>query len=263
MEKKCNKSLSQSSKMKIVLLVLMISITFISIMSCNNQNKQSSKMANNKDNDISKLLLSEQEYVDPKGFFSMFPPNKWTIKEFPNDSRGKVHFSKNKNNNLMILVKAIPQNSFQELYDYCNNEGKEKLISMGVSNLEIYKQNIGKFVIIKRNFDWQGSKSLMIDYYLDGVNHNLYYSAPANEYNKYINTIEASIISYIPKFHDSTPDERKSHNLQSRKRVAKLLFDMGDYKQSYLFIADGLTICPDDPVLLELKKEIEKRINNK
>jgi len=225
---------------------LLFILAFVSALSSSSQNS-------------TQLYLSNDEYKDPKGFFSIFPPKDWKIKEFPNDSRGKVHFSKNDNNNLMILVKAIPQKSLQELYDYCLNEGKDKLVSMGAKDLTINKLKIGGFDLIKRSFAAQGSKCIMVDYYLNGVNHNLFYSAPTNEFGNDIGIIESSILTYNPNLIIVSPEDQKFHNLQSRRRVAKLLFEMGEYDQARMFVEDGFKISPNDTVLLE----IEKSINDK
>ncbi len=56
----------------------------------------------------------------------------------------------------MILTKAMPQKSLQELYDYCLNEGKDKLVSMGAKKLLAGKLNIGGFDMIRRDINNQG-----------------------------------------------------------------------------------------------------------
>jgi len=206
-----------------------------------------------------KISLSTKEYVDPKGYFSIFPPENWAIKEFPEDTRGKVHFTKSDNNNLMILVKSIPQESFESFFIYCQNEGREKLIGAGANNLTIDSSKYGDYKVIIRKFNIQDSRSYMVDYLIDGMNHNIYYSASSDEFDDYIKIIETSISTYHPISKIITPEEKNFHAVQSRRRVAKLLFDMGELEQAKVFIQDGLKISPNDSVLLD----IENKINNK
>jgi len=224
------------------------------LMSCGS-NESSNKSKPN-------LSLSTKEYVDPKGYFSIFPPENWTIKEFPTDTRGKVHFIKSDNNSLMILVKPIPQKSFNDFYNYCQTDGKDKLINVGATNLTIDSSKNGEFKIIKRTFNIQGSKGYMVDYLLDSVNHNIYYSAPSSEFDNYIKAIETSISTYKPNSKNLTPEEQKFQTIESRRRVAKLLFDMGDYEQAMIFIQDGLKISPNDSILLEINKELKANSKN-
>lgn len=227
-----------------------VTIMTIMLMSCGS-NESSNKKLN-------QVLLSTKEYFDPKGYFSIFPPDDWKIKAFPEDSRGKVHFIKTDNNNLMILVKSIPQDSFDDFYNYCLNEGKEKLTGAGAKNLTIDSSKYGEHRVIIRRFSIQGSKCLMVDYFLDGMNHNLFYSAPRNEFDNYIKTVEASIVSYNPVSKILTPKEKEFQTIQSRRRVAKLLFEMGDYEQSRIFVEDGLKIFPGDTVLLKIEEKIDE-----
>lgn len=231
-----------------------VTIMTLLLMSCGS-NESSNKSKPN-------LSLSTKEYVDPKGYFSIFPPENWSIKEFPDDTRGKVHFTKSENNNLMILVKSIPQESFESFFNYCQNEGNEKLIGAGAINLTIDSSKYGDFKVIIRKFNIQGSKSYMIDYLIDGMNHNLYYSAPSNEFDDYIKIIETSIATYHPISKIITPEEKEFQTIESRRRVAKLLFDMGDYEQANNFIQDGLKISPNDSILLEINKELKANSKN-
>lgn len=210
-----------------------------------------------------KNLLSVNEYIDPKGFFSIFPPEGWSIKEFPEDSRGKVHFIKSENNNLMILVKALPQKSFDDFYNYCQNEGKDKLVGAGAQNLTIESSKNGEYRVVKRRFTIQGSKGYMVDYFIDGVNHNIYYSAPTDEFDSYINLIETSILTYNPIIKAISDVDRKLHNLQSRRRVAQLLFEMGDFEQAKVFVEDGFKIFPNDTALKRIEKMISIKQNKK
>jgi len=235
-------------------------LALFTVISCNNQNDNDINSKKLQSKNPTNLLLSNKEYKDPKGYFSIFPPADWTIKEFPNDTRGKVHFIKNDNNNLMILVKAIPQESLQELYEYCLGEGKDKLVSMGAKNLKFNKMNIGGIDLIKRTFAVKDSKCIMVDYYLNGVNHNIFYSAPSDEFEDYISIVESSILTYNPILFKIKPEDEKFHNLQSRRRVAKLLFEMGEYKQAKLFVEDGFKISPNDSVLLEIKNNIDQKL---
>ena len=203
--------------------------------------------------------LAAKPYKDPKGFFMIFPPKGWGVKEFPKDPRGKVHFIKSKYSNIMILTKPLTHNSFDEFYEYCNNEGNKKLNSVGVKNLSTEKTWYGDYPVVKRVFKAQGSKAIMIDFFIDGINHNLFFSVPTGKFDECATLAELSMKSYMPKRKNLTDSEIKTHQIKSRIRVSELLIETGKYNEAFPYIEEGLSMDMNDSTLLAMKEVILKR----
>ena len=81
-------------------------------------------------------ILSPNQYVDPKGFFKIFPPKNWKIQEYPSDPRGKIAILGPDGVQLRILVNSVDFNSFQDLMNWCQNM-KVTMESYGMKNILI------------------------------------------------------------------------------------------------------------------------------
>lgn len=203
--------------------------------------------------------LSKSPYVDPKGFFKIYPPHGWKVQEYPDDPRGKVVFILNDYIDLRILASIKDFSTFEELFEV-DKENARNIEKQFGTKITVEKTTFLGMPAVKRTFAVRGIKYLGIDFMVGNVRHDLQYGAPLAEFNKYLPCVMKSMETYepIPKGMENQIAFKK-HQLANRIRLAKLFLDMGNLENAYENVKEGLEIDPQNQELLKLKEEIEKK----
>lgn len=201
-------------------------------------------------------VLALQEYVDPKGFFSVIPPYGWTVKEYPDDVRGKVSFQLSRSTSLSILTNGVDYSDFESLKD----ELRGTMRNAGIRS-QLIDSELNGIPAVERDFVIQGSKILMIDFLRGKVAHNLMYTTTRSEFDKHLDTVMASLATYQPRHVELTEEEFLENILAKDRRLGRLFIDMGEYEQARFYIEEGLSHSNTDELLLQLEEELESKTN--
>ena len=200
-----------------------------------------------------KSQLSQMQFVDPKGYFKIVPPEGWKTQEYPQDPRGKVAFlAPESNTDLRVLVNSVDFNTTDALIKYFKD--LEKRIGQAMN---IEKTEFGGRQVIKRSLEMKGLKLYIIDFLVGNVDHNIQFAAPSSSYQKYLPLILKSMETYETMEQSLTNEEMIQHAVAKKLRLAQLMMELGNYNLSLDYINEGLEISPKDSKLLELKKQVE------
>lgn len=201
---------------------------------------------------------NEDVYIDPKGFFRITPPAGWRVQEYPDDPRGKVAFhTPDGQTALRILAKAVNIPDYDAL----------------IKNLQVIETQIGVetnieptvfngLPAVKRlaTATMQGVtlKLLWVDILVDGVSHNLQYSASPDRFDTYREVAWNSMMTYKPTERDVplSPEEVLKHQAAKWLRLAQIAVEMGKRDAAKDLVAAGLEVDPKHPELLELKRKL-------
>lgn len=139
-------------------------------------------------------MLAEEIYVDPKGFFWIVPPKGWDVEDYSDDPRGKVAFiSPDKTTDLRILVNSVEFSTIEELISWCKDFEKK----VG-TNSHIKKIDFNGYPAVERMFEKNGLKISMIDFLIGKIDHNLMFSTPLGNYEKFRKLVFTSMETYEP-----------------------------------------------------------------
>lgn len=112
--------------------------------------------------------LSDKRYADPKGYFRMVPPAGWSIKEYPDDARGKVAFMAQESSiDFRILVNAVDFGTIDELLDFCRSTEKRIGVPMKIEKIDFHGRQA-----VRRSFEIRGQRFLYVDFLIGKVDHN-------------------------------------------------------------------------------------------
>lgn len=210
--------------------------------------------------EASDCKLSTKRYVDPKGYFKIVPPAGWSTQEYPQDPRGKVAFIGTGNYELRVLTNSVDFKSFQELLDWCKTDGVAKIKSLGAQDIKIEKITFDGRSAVKRTFEFRGQKYLMVDFLVGSIDHNLQFSASSSQYNSALEVAKKSMDTYEPILKNISGKEANKHVVAKKYRLGQLMIQNENYDLALEFVKEGLEISPTDPKLLELKKELENKL---
>ena len=202
-----------------------------------------------------KNKLANKRYVDPKGYFKIVPPAGWRIQEYPQDPRGKVAFiAPASNTDLRVLVNAVDFTTIDDLVRFCKNIESR----IGIST-NIERTTFGGRPAVKRSFEAKGLRFIMYDFLIGSVDHNLQFAAPPSNFQKYLPIVMKSMETYEPVVRAMTDQDVIKHAVAKKRRLARLMIEMGNYDLALEFIKEGLELSPRDDELHKLKEEIERR----
>lgn len=200
-------------------------------------------------------------YVDPNGYFKILPPVGWHMQEYPQEPRGKVAFlGPGKQIELRVLAKAAVIRDFDGLI----KKGKDIEAQAGVP-MNVEPVIFNEMPAVKRDItlEIQGVtlRFLVIDLLIDGVLHNLQFSAPQNAFDEHYETAWKSMQTYesLKLEEPLTPEEAREHEVAKWRRVAAIALEMGNVQLAKDAVSEGLKADPDDTELLELKLELDNR----
>lgn len=200
--------------------------------------------------------LAAKRYVDPKGYFRIIPPEGWSIREYPQDPRGKVAFiAPDGGDYLRVLVNVVDFTSIDELVERCKNIERR----IGIST-NIKKEDFCGRLVVKRSFEMKGLKWFTIDFLVESVAHNLQFAAPPHMYQKYLPVVMKSMETYEPIARSTSEQDFIASQVAKKLRLAQLMMEQGNYELSLAYIKEGLEFSPQDAKLLELKKQVEMKL---
>ena len=207
-----------------------------------------------------KQSLSGQAYVDPKGFFIIFPPSGWRVWEYHKDPRGKVAFIHPDINNLdlRIIAQAAAYSSFEELAE--NTEMRAKQIRTQLNaQVSIQRTSLGDAPALMINVTIPGQfKQLQFQFLRGRMYYNIAYGAPINVYEDFLTIATQCIDTFEPTLNDITQKDIIRHSISAKVRRATLLIQMGKLEDALEAVNEGLQIAPSNLKLKELKRLIEK-----
>lgn len=200
-------------------------------------------------------------WTDSKGFFSIVPPAGWQRQEYPDDPRGRVRFgAPGQDGSLMVMAKAVTTPG----YDSLVRELKETEKTLGLDTAiepVVFKgmPAIRRQATVTR----QGVtvKMLWIDLLIDGVSHNLQYSASPSNFDRFSGEAVASMETYqpVPRAGAATGDAARSHEVAKWLNLARLAVDMNKAQAAKDAIEAGLRLDPGNADLLQLKETLVSR----
>jgi hypothetical protein len=199
--------------------------------------------------------LANKRYNDPKGYFTIVPPTGWRIQEYPTDARGKVAFlTPNGKTDLRILVNAVDFSTIDKLLEFCRSTEKRLGVSMKIEEFDFHGQRA-----VRRSFQIQGKRFLYVDFLIGKADHNLAYSAPPGDYDKYLPIVLKSMETYEPIFKEISDKESLEHFVAKKLRLGRLMLENGRADLALEYVREGLAAAPENKELLKLKQDIDSR----
>ena len=208
-------------------------------------------------------LLATVVYKDPHGFFQIYPPMGWSIKDYPNDPRGKVKFTAPGVKGVSLLV--IGMSTDMKDVDQIIASTKQ-----GHSTLKRKYQQFNPFgsyeiiqwdglPAVKGHFEIPGRfKQESYEFLYGEQYYNPSYVAPPSVFGKYREQVMLSIRSLEPVFQKRSAKEAKTHLAESKLRIAQLNIQVGRPDMALEAIQEGLAIDPTNTELLKLRKSLDK-----
>jgi len=210
---------------------------------------------------LQKQSLSRQEYDDPKGFFTIFPPSGWLIREYPNDPRGKVSFMHPsiKNLTLRIIAQAADYKDFKELSQNAETVAR-KIRAKFNGEVTIRSSSLGDAPALKVIITIPDQLKYLQYQFLRGrMYYNLSYSAPLYAYEDFLTEVTYSIETFEPSSRGVSTKDVVQHSISAKVRRATLLIQMGKLELALEAVNEGLGIEPTNSKLIELKKLIQEK----
>lgn len=101
----------------------------------------------------------------------------------------------------------------------------------------------------------------MIDLLIDGVSHNLQYSALPNVFDRHYNAVWLSMLSYKPLTRTMSPsaEDVRKHESARWIRLAGIALEMGDIQTAKDFVAVGLEADPENAELKQMQSDLAAR----
>jgi len=203
-------------------------------------------------------ILSNKVYSDPKGFFTINPPDGWNVQDFPSDPRGKVKILCNsaQNTMLQVIAQSSPFDDFEALVRNSELE-QDNLKTKYNATITTERCTFDNVPALRANMTFPGRlKQMHISFILGGILYNIVYGAPPSEYDAHFNKAQASIDSFVATPKNLSAEEELKHFVATRIRTAKLNIEIGDKKRAIELVDEGLHRSPDDKTLLELRQKI-------
>lgn len=205
--------------------------------------------------------LSKTLYSDPKGFFRIRAPEGWRVQDYPQDPRGKVGFHEPSNQaTLRALTQVVDITDLSELIQHLRNMEKQVGSQMNIEPIIFNKMPAVKADAIL-TISGIASKYLWINFLLDGVQHNLQYSAEPKHFDKHYSIAWKSMLSYEPlkRKTPSSTEEARKHEAAKWIRLANISIEMGKTQAAKQAVAAGLEVDPQNTELKKLKSALNKK----
>lgn len=200
--------------------------------------------------------LASSIYADPKGFFTITPPAGWRATEYPDDPRGKVaFFPPDSGAGLRVLVKAVDIPGLDALIGELRE--KEKLLKV---DTHIRALVFKGYPAVQRTatVTLRGVtlRILWIDFILDGLAHNLQYSAVPEEFEDYRDLAWRSMQTYLPSQQHGLAPDATEHAAAKWIRLAEIAVEMGDLDVARQSVRTGLEVDPGNEELLRMQDSL-------
>jgi tetratricopeptide (TPR) repeat protein len=203
--------------------------------------------------------LSEKRYIARNGRFSIIAPADWQIREYPDDSRGRVEFVAQETNVSIIVMASVKNfSSIEELFRGNSEIAQDLKARFGI-DVDIQKTTFLNKPAIKRSFVMQGIKILGIEFMEGNVRHSRQYSAPSELYAKYFPIAMKVMETYesipIEVSNESVEQDRSARKSQLSKQ-AQVASEGGDLDFALKLVEEGLSMDPQDQELLTVREKI-------
>ncbi len=200
--------------------------------------------------------LQAAQYTDPKGYFTIVPPEGWRIEEYPQDPRGKVTFiAPEPGVDFRVLVNMVDFEGMEGLISYC--EQAEGRIGADTHIRTVLACGVPA---VRRTFSFRGLQMYVTDLIVGRADHNLQYGALPEKYEKYLPVVTKSIATYRPLYHEFTDEEQIAHAVAKTMRLAQAMRTSGRLHLALEELDRGLELSPTNSDLLRLKGEIENQL---
>lgn len=200
--------------------------------------------------------LADQLYTDPKGYFRIAYPDGWEVQEYPDDSRGKVAFMcpDDSSVNLRVLVNVVDYSSVERLLEELKTKESQLGVDTGIEEITFDGRPA-----IKRSFEIQGSRVLMLDFLVGNVAHNVMYSPPSGDSDSYLSVVKKAMETYQPIKKTVGKADAKQSAAAKCLRLAELMLESGNLGLASGYVDEGLKLSPKNQKLIELRKQIADR----
>jgi hypothetical protein len=199
--------------------------------------------------------LAASKYVDPKGFFSIIPPDGWKVTEYPQDPRGKVAFiAPEKNTELRVLINAVDFSAIDQLVVFCKDVEKRLGFSTNIKKIDFQGRPA-----VQRTFSLKGIDIIAIDFLVGKADHNLQFNAPKDRFQALLPLAQKSMETYEPVLKEMSPADIKKHQVAKKLRLAQLMVEQKNYDQARQYLKEGLEIDAKNADLLKLQGELKDK----
>jgi hypothetical protein len=199
--------------------------------------------------------LAPKRYVDPKGNFSIAPPEGWQVEEYPSDPRGKVAFrSPDGRVDLRILTNAVEFSTREELVSSLKQiEGR-----LGV-NTNIRNTVFAGREAVERTIEFRGQRFRAYDLLVGRTDHNLQYGGDPGLFDRHLPLALLSMETYEPQEKTITAADVRAQSVAKMKRLAELMLQNGQTELAADYVRRGLEMEPKNADLLKLQGQVEAR----
>ena len=214
------------------------------------------------DSEADKVPVNQEavKYVDPKGFFSIVPPQGWATEDYLQDPRGKVAFhAPGQDASLRVLAKVVAIPDYDGLMQNLKEIEKELGVSMDIEPVVFNGMPAVKRVA---SLTVQGvtRRMLWIDILVDGVSHNLQYSSSPSKFDRFFDDAWKAMVTYEPKASQAgSKREAREHEVAKWMRLARLAMEMGKPDAAKQAVEAGLRVDPTNQELKQMKAELDGR----
>ena len=199
--------------------------------------------------------LAASKYVDPKGFFSIIPPEGWKVTEYPQDPRGKAAFTApGKNTELRVLINAVDFTTIDQLVVFCKDVEKRLGFSTNIKKIDFHGRPA-----VERTFSLKEVEFLSIDFLVGKADHNLQFAAPKDRYQALLPLAQKSLETYEPVLKEMSAAEIKTHQVAKKLRLAQLMVEQKNYDLARQYLKEGLEIDSKNADLLKLQGELKDK----
>lgn len=195
-------------------------------------------------------------YTDPKGYFTIVPPEGWRIEEYPQDPRAKVTFiAPEPGVDFRVLVNMVDFEGIEGLVSYC--EQAEGRIGTDTHIRTVLACGVPA---VRRTFSFHGLQVYVTDLIVGRADHNLQYGALPDKYEKYLPVVRKSMETYRPLYHDFTDEEQVAHTVAKTMRLVQAMRASGRLHLALEELDKGLELSPTNRDFLRLKGEIQDQL---
>lgn len=195
-------------------------------------------------------------YIDPKGYFSIFPPVDWKVNTVSNSPLTKVEFAGPDSTTIVINTKWVGAKATRRANPKITEFNTALKIKKFIPSVSEITVNAQKTSSESYFFDERFTSTFYILH--EGIQYGLIYSAKKEQtFNTHLKLALESFETFIP-FERVVSDEEKKHQ-QIEDYRAKALLSMAT-KQYWLaepMIESLLELAPNDQMGLDLKRQLD------
>lgn len=205
--------------------------------------------------------LSGSVYADPKNYFKIVPPNGWSIREYPEDPRGKVDFDVTPGTmaaQLKVIAGASPYASFEALKKDVEVQVRRMQERFGAT-IDVQTISVDGEPAVRALLQIPGKLKQLNLQYLRGKTHCTFaFGARPDVFEKYESMVSMSIDSFQAIPREWSKEEAARFVVAGAIRRATLYVQMGRKDWAIVAIEEGLAQSPNNPELVQLRRDVQK-----